>query len=325
MDYLLEYKRAEEAFMLDNYDTCVRLCGRLIERGLKDLYSAQCDWYEKDGLSFNLSESFRENHSGFEKFTVSRSGLGRLCQFYRLSGMWDEVRRRVTSNLHFTDRIPWRDLVRTRNIATHGNASIEREHAVEFLHHLKVFLYECELVEDREQIRPEFIQRTSCHNCNNPLLKTWKFCPTCGTQHIINCKNCGSRMEPNWKICPNCNEQSCADQLTAETERLYKAYCEAIWADHIVNAEERDLLRRKRLELGLTEENAEEIEQSVINPAIVQFIGLIEAVLIDGVIDKNEKEFLMNRAKKMKVPESTALRLMDNLRSEIDKHLKVTR
>lgn len=323
MDYLLEYKKSEDAFMLGNYVSCIQLCGRLIEGGLKDLYSMQVEWYNSTGEKFELAEKFRENHSGFEKFSVGRSGMGRLCQFYRLSGMWDEVRKRVSSNLHFTDRIPWRELVRLRNEATHGGTNIGREHSVEFLHHLKVFLYECELVDDREKIRPDFIRKSKCHSCDNALLKTWKFCPSCGTQHIIHCNNCGSRLQPNWKICPNCNDKSCNDQLTAETERLYRAYCEAIWADHIVTAEERDLLRRKRLELGLTEENAEEIEQSVINPAIVQFIGLIEAVLIDGVIDKNEKEFLRNKAEKMKIPEATALKLMDNLKSESDRQLKV--
>lgn len=323
MNYLSEFGKAEQAFMLDNYDSCVRICGRLIERGLKDLYSYQVEWHKEHGREFLLMESFRENHKGFEKFTVSRSGLSRLLKFYHLSGMWDEVRTRVTSNLHFTQRIPWRDLRCVRNDATHNTTPITREHAVEFLHHLKVFLYECELAEDLDLIKPEFIEQASCVKCDNLLLKTWKYCPNCGNQHIIQCRKCGNRLEPNWKICPHCNEQRCIDQLSAETERLYMAYCEAIWADHVVNAEERDLLRRKRLELGLTEEKAEELEQKVINPSIVQFIGLIEAVLIDGVIDKNEKEFLMNKAEKMEIPTSTALKLMDNLKSESDKQLKV--
>lgn len=323
MNYLSEFKKADEAFHLQNYDSCIRISGKLVETGLKDLYKRQEEWYNSKNQSFDLASSFSETHKGFENFSISRSGLSRLLQFYHLSGMWDEVRVRVNSNLHFTQRIPWRHLRCVRNDATHGSESLSREHAVEFLHHLKVFMYECELAEDLDEIKPDFIQQSNCRSCDRSLSKDWKYCPNCGEHHVIKCMKCGARLEPNWKICPHCNDQSRSDQLTSETERLYRAYCEAIWADHVVNADERDLLRRKRLELGLTEDKAEEIEKTVINPLIVQFIGLVEAVLIDNVIDENELEFLRGKSEKMEIPWSTAERLIENLRIETERQITI--
>lgn len=145
-------------------------------------------------------------------------------------------------------------------------------------------------------------------------MSSWTYCPSCGSEQSIKCLNCNRSLDKSWKTCPHCESQLTDDLFTEETNKLYKAYCEAVWVDYIVNADERELLRRKRLELGISEDLAEKIESEVADPNIIRFMDLIRAVLVDGKIDPLEMEFLHTNAKKLGIPLERAKKLIDSMR-----------
>lgn len=75
---------------------------------------------------------------------------------------------------------------------------------------------------------------------------------------------------------------------------------------------ERQWLQQKRLELGITIEQAEIIELQVIPKNYFLFSEIIEATRVDGKIDKLEKEFLKEKARKLDIP----IEVADNLIKE---------
>lgn len=314
MDYLRAFRHAESKLQTSDYVGCIRDCGTIAELGLKELYVRQKDWEESEGRVFRVLEEFRETHTEFCEFDPEKSSLFPLLKFYSFTNLWERIQVRVESNLHFTRRIPWHDLRYVRNVATHSFRSFTREQAVEFLHHIKLFLHETELAATNPSVL--FENKTECHGCQMSLRSDWNYCPSCGIEQRVKCYNCSRSMEVTWKTCPHCEASRTVDLFVEETNRLYKAYCEAVWTDDVVNAEERELLRRKRLELGISEETAEQIEAEVIDKEVFQFIDLINAVLIDGVIDDIEMEFLMNKAEQLKIDTKRAKRLINSMYSE---------
>lgn len=317
MRYLKQLEEAENALQLEKYETCIQLCGKIVENGLKDLYKLQVKWSKEMDIEFTLLEDYQASLGNQGQYSVENSTLFNVLKFYRISGMWNEVKKRVKSNLHFTEKIPWHELRFLRNDAVHIYTDFTREQAIEFIHHLKVFMYECELSEDPEKVKPHFlVNRTTCKQCDENLIESWNYCPNCGTQNQYDCWNCKKPLETNWLRCPFCEAQQSEDPSAMEALKLYRAYCEAIWADHVVNSDERELLRRKRIELGISEDTADSIEQKVVDPAILSFIDLIEAVLIDGVIDQYEHEFLMKKAQELRLEEKIAVKLISNMKPQ---------
>lgn len=313
MDYLKTFNNAESKLQTEDYVGCIRDCGLIAELGLKELYERQKAWARRNRQSFTLLRDFRKNHQAFRDFKPETASLFQLLKFFRIMKIWEQIQVRVESNLHFTKRIPWHDLRYVRNKATHSYYTFTREQAVEFLHHIKIFLHECELAETKPSVI--FENRRNCLCCDLSLKQNWNFCPSCGAEQKCRCTNCKRELEIKWKVCPFCSQVKESDKMQEEAVRLFRAYCEAVWADDVVNAEEREMLRRKRLELGISEELAEEIEAEVVPHNVQIFSDLIQAVLIDGVIDDHEMEFLFTKAKNLEIPIPRAQRLVNAMYS----------
>lgn len=313
-DYKKEYQKAKNVYIDKNYTNCVLQCGIISENAFKDLFQ---ELESRDKYYQYLGNRLSEFIESFEKsidFKLVNAGFFDVIKFFEHAQLWDTISRDVESNLHFTRKIPWHDLRQLRNKAAHPirGYEISREDAMEFMHYLKIFLIECELIPD-EKNGPFHPVSENCNNCNNSLKEEWRFCPNCGSQHVLKCTVCNKRLEADWRICPYCNNTELDNKTQIGPDLLYKVYCEAIWADHHVNADERLFLKRKRLELGLTERQAEKIEESVAPTEYLTFIELIEAVLLDGIIDDQEMEFLFVKAKRLNLDKQTAKDLINNM------------
>ena len=311
MNYLEAFQQAEGKLQVQNYRGCIRDCGTITEVGLKALYVKQVEWEENRPDGHDILANFHRSNPEFKDLDPVKCGLFQLLKFFSLAGVWERVQVRVSSNLHFTKKIPWHELRFTRNEATHSLEDFTREQAVEFLHHIKIFLHECELAETRPSVLVD--NKVECFDCGFSLQTSWSYCPSCGSEQKTSCFNCNRVLDVTWQTCPYCETPRTVDLFIEETNRLYKAYCEAVWADDIVNADERELLRRKRLELGISEDAAARIEAEVADPNIIRFMDLIRAVLVDGIIDPIEMEFLNTNAKKLGIPMARAKKLIDSM------------
>jgi uncharacterized membrane protein YebE (DUF533 family) len=87
--------------------------------------------------------------------------------------------------------------------------------------------------------------------------------------------------------------------VSKRAQEEYRVYCEGSYLDGVVNIRERNLLDNKRLELGLTTEQADKIERQCAPENVVEYSRFVEGVLIDGIITEDERAFLQKKIKEL--------------------------
>lgn len=311
-NYLGELKQTQQLFRSRRYESTVRECGRIIELGLKEMYSR---------LEMHLAESASEAewaamHERFalaakDPFDCKKAGLGGLLLFARHTNFWEQLKSICESNLSFIKMINWTRVRQLRNKSTHEHAGYGDREAMEMLFYTKVFLYDCGLIESPANPMPELLS-AHCLSCNYNVNESWNYCPQCSVPLHQNCAYCTTRLKPSHRICPSCDTpRACIAEHTV-AEDTYKKYAEAVWADWEVTPMERRWLAEQRLNLGLSPSEAERIETSVIPENYHHFLNLVDAVNIDGIIDASEQQFLLEKATEMKVPEDAARKMIRN-------------
>jgi RNA polymerase subunit RPABC4/transcription elongation factor Spt4 len=189
----------------------------------------------------------------------------------------------------------------TRNRVTHNaNVNISRTEAYRFISYLKTYLRETGLVND-DVITGEI----RCYSCNRLIDRQWHYCPDCGADLSSTCKTCGEHLKPGWTNCPVCSTPRDGVKVS-NPKTVYGFYCQAVWSDGYLNAEEMRFLRRKQRELGLDDAKALKIQKKYAPDAAMIFRGMVEASLTDGVIDNREKIFLRNEADRLGIDHKLA-------------------
>lgn len=311
-NYLGELKQTQQLFRSRRYESTVRECGRIIELGMKEMYHR---------LEMHLAEKASETewtamHERFamaakDPFDSKKAGLGGLLLFARHTNFWEQLKALCESNLSFIKMINWGRVSQLRNKSIHEKTGYGDKEAMEMLFYTKVFLYDCGLIESPANPMPELLS-AHCINCNYNVNESWNYCPQCSSPLHQHCSHCNNLLKPSHRICPSCDTpRAClAEQSVAENQ--YKNYAEAVWADWEVTPTEKRWLAEQRLNLGLSPAEAERIETSVIPKNYYHFLNLVDAVNIDGIIDANERQFLLEKAVEMKVPEEAARKIIGN-------------
>lgn len=240
--------------------------------------------------------------------SINRFGLGQLVGVYREAHVFDKLRKHLTSNIQKVKRINWVDLVNLRNSAAHDEAQVEIsvDDAVQVFLWLKILLHDTELA--GTPIAVERVGKSqrqtgaiSCPECHATLAGNWKFCHDCGTCMYSICGACDRPLDPTFKICPYCETLVRRSGVTSQALHEYEMISKGAYLDHVVSARERKMLEQARLKLGLSSEQAEEIEQRSLPANIRQYVGLAEGACIDGIIGFEEREFLDRKMKELKV------------------------
>lgn len=206
--------------------------------------------------------------------------------------------------------VNWEHVRILRNKVTHEGLQVTRTDALEMLFWSKVFLYESGLVQGRKDPIPEVLD-TECTKCHHTISLSWNFCPHCGDPTHNACPSCNRDVNHSQKVCPHCDYVIIKIEKNDKSKKQYKAYAEAVWADWVVTPLEREWLKQKRLELGLTMDEAEFIEMKVTPKNYYLFSEIIDATKVDGKIDKYEKEFLQKKAIQLEVPLEVANNLIN--------------
>lgn len=321
-DYQKRLHDAQEQLRQRFYSAAIRECGVIIETGLKQLYHRLDEHCRTNGMADTFSalrlEFFRERK---EDFQVHRAGLGGMLLFANRTRFWTVVKTICDSNLSFIRMIQWQRVRVLRNDHAHGKAKPVRNDAVEMMFYTKVFLYDCGFIEGVERLEPD-VSNLNCPHCKFSIQSGYRYCPGCGEYLVRSCHECRKKLEPNHNICPHCDTMCPGAAEDHEARDIFRRYAEAVWADWEVTPAEKEWLGKKRLELGLSPEEAERIETSIIPKNYHQFMRLIEAVILDDKIDTDEHQFLLRNADELGLSRKTAEKLIQNAKNNQTKRVR---
>ncbi len=290
-----------------DWTLCLRQCGTLFTKALRHLAVMLLPKMRNRDHAEEIEEAFRHVCGSKDP---NAAALPHLVQVYKEERVFDELRKHVASTLHPIKQFPWDKIVELADAAELGNKGkhINEESAREMVYYVKMLLYECELAggvpgEHQLESAPMLDE---CPSCHEEIEERWKFCPMCGMAIRLACEECGMNLEMGWKICPRCETRvpqrgAVHDLHESRIREEYRMLCVGAYLDGVANFRERMLMERKRLELGLSEEEAEEIERDCAPANVIDYERLVEGVLVDGRITDAERTFLDAKAKHLKI------------------------
>jgi RNA polymerase subunit RPABC4/transcription elongation factor Spt4 len=287
VDYKREIDEAVNLLEKKSYNAIVTRCSWMLEQGLKTLYSQQLVFFTSEVLSESDKEEFKSFQEimdeEFPHFKLNIITLGGLIKLFHITRMFSLIERRLDVRLTFSKQINWRKLKNIRNNITHDNYNASKEQAMDFIHYAKVFIYETKLIDDIGPTPEEY----RCHECGSLIEKNWNFCPHCGMNLTKYCKKCNAKLSQHWTMCPECQTPR-SGVVVKDPNSMYAKYCEAVWADGVLTRDEKLFLEQKRDELGIDEIDADMIEVKYAPRKAIRFRDMVEATLIDCIIDDNE-------------------------------------
>ena len=296
--------QAELLLSRQDWRQCVEACGRLLEKAVKRLLADAQSRARDPGLLGRIHDA--ERHIGRGRRAIADFDLAEMLHLYVDTGLFEELRRQLTSNLEMIRQVDWDRLTLCYDDAQvpHPSHPIAQDDANQVAYWTKLFLYDCELAGPKQAVPPvpeEERNLAACPVCGLAAMPTWNYCPGCAAPLKLICQVCHRALAGDFRICPYCETrvQRQAGAPTDEHRRAceeYRTLCSGAYLDGVVNVRERELLKKKRLTLGLTTEEAEQIQRECAPPNVIEYTRLVEGVLVDGVINKDERSFLTRRA-----------------------------
>lgn len=108
------------------------------------------------------------------------------------------------------------------------------------------------------------------------------------------------------------------DSLTAK----YRTLCQRMYYNSIPTAEQRHELRSEQERLGISPEEAAEIERDCMPQKIKLLKMAIETIYIDGKINDTEKKFLDLKAQELKIKPDLAIKIIDEYCEKMEDSLE---
>jgi len=295
IDYKNELEKIEALLVKKRYGTIIKEVGWLFEISLKDLYKQQINFFERNINNPILKQEYdkllEKQSKLYPNFNISREPFSSISWLFHQTNFNNLIELRINTPLTFSNKIPWSEIRKLRNLVTHTESNnIDRHTAYKFIDYIKTYILETKLSEEII-----LVGELQCYECEELIDKTWKYCPNCGVDLSSHCKKCGNHLKAGWKTCPKC--ETPRDGIKVEKPKLvYKHYCQAVWSDGYLSEEELIFLVKKRNELGLDIKSAEKIESKYAPINAIRFRDAVEGCLVDNKIDKAEKEHLKIKA-----------------------------
>ena len=299
----------ENSLTKKQWVSCLRECEALFEKALRQLLTNLLESLKDANVRDTIiaaQKGIGQGDSTFECF-----GLAQLVTLYRDAGVFEELRKQLTSSLRKTRRIDWDQVIEWHEALGHPRdlAGFGKDDAIQMVYWLKLFVYDCELAGTAVTVSPvseEARSMEECPCCQKDLEGDWNFCPQCGETLNVTCKACHRLLASGFRICPYCEtrvlRRGAAEKDEArKAQEEYRVFCIGAYLDGVINVREKSLLENKRLELGLSAEESERIERGCAPENVVEYTRLVEGVLVDGVINEDERVFLQKKAEEMNI------------------------
>jgi hypothetical protein len=320
-EYEQQLQFIEDLIKRKQWGSCVRECGELFEKAmkqlLKDLLGLLVDPSARQRI-MDMDKKIGKGQENFDDYDFKQ-----LITLYAEAEVFHELRKLLTSNLQKKKQIDWGKAMEWYNtsLSESGMSSFTADEAQHMFYWVKLFVYDCELAGEASKVAPvpeEERALQECPCCHFSLEAPWNYCPDCGAALKVICQACHRTLAPDFKICPYCESrvihQGVADMDRAQrAKEEYRVLCVGAYLDGVINIRERKLLNKKRLELGLSSAEAENMERQCAPENVFEFTRLVEGVYVDGVIDETEKAFLKKKAEKMKVDSWVATQIIEEV------------
>ena len=311
-EYEEHFAQIEVLHRAGSYLICVRECGILFEVAFRQVLAALGRELEKGGSKATMPKAFKD-------FVAHpRPTLGVMVNCIRDDETQKLLRVMLKSNLTRFRRIPWKGITSIRNEAVHdsGKSTIDAEDAMLMKYWLQLFLRDTRLVgRTGGPVMVAVEIPGSCRNCQHVIDEEWRFCPMCGVSVHLSCISCGNAIEPTFKICPYCETpvrgmSHAGARAIHEYELLFKG----AFLDSVLTMEEEEMLEAKRLELGLTPEEADDVRARCVPPEIREYQELVEAAYADGFVNPAERVLLDARRERLGINPAIASAIEQNVR-----------
>ena len=297
----------EDFLRREQWGLCAKKSIELFEITLKRAMKELLDELEDSAIPDKLADKQKE--SDRDGANVEHLELEQLIDLFKDPAAFKELQKqKKRSDLRRTKNIDW-DKILVRRDTLKSQSDIDKEDTMELATWIKLLLYELEFVGAHisvSQPRP-LSPSKKCFQCEKTIKKIWKYCACCGIPLHLECEACGNKLEPGFKICPFC-ETRVSLVLTGQKGKMFKVHneyatlCKGVYLDEIVTLRERELLIEKRLALGLTVDEAQNIERQCAPENSLEYARIVQGVLVDGVINQNEREFLDDKIEELRVP-----------------------
>lgn len=294
--YAEEFQFTERLLREKKHELCTRELGRLLESALRELLTrlfAELEDTNKRDEIIQAEAKHAKSGESYKKF-----GLGQLVGLYREARIVDKLCICLGHEMPLLKKMQWDLYTGFRNEATHGdkNSGYMEESTGLMYYAVKVLLYETRLISANEIIAstqggkpgPEDVL---CPDCSHRLEALWSFCPHCGASVARICPSCKADIQPSYRICPICEVPLRGRKATKAMEQ-YELLFRGAFLDSVISAQERISLDEKRLELGISSEDASKIETKCMPANILQYHQFVRGVLVDGVINDVERRML---------------------------------
>jgi len=116
-------------------------------------------------------------------------------------------------------------------------------------------------------------------------------------------------------------EEYCGTMEISLTTK-YRTLCQRMYYNSIPNEEQCNELEDERKKLGITPEEAKQIEEECIPQKIKLLKIAIETIYLDGKIDDNDKKFLDLKAQELKINPDLAVRIIDEYCKKMEDSLE---
>ncbi len=307
--YERRLKAAHDLLTREELGECIQECGDIFETAMKELLGDLLEWLRDQNARRRIQRARDNIHP--DASSIDDFNLEELVRLYRRAEVLDLLRVQLTSNLAKSRQIDWDQILDWRGAvdAETPGRQPDREAAMQTLYWTKLFLHDAELAGAAPSVSVEengAAAPTICPCCEFPVEGDWSYCPECGAALRVVCDACERVLAPDFRICPYC-ETPVPQRGRAQVEAAqrakeeYRVLCLGAYLDGVVNMRERALLNNKRLELGVSAEDAEAIERQCAPENVVEFTRLVEGVLVDEQIDEVEQEFLDAKARQLGV------------------------
>ena len=116
-------------------------------------------------------------------------------------------------------------------------------------------------------------------------------------------------------------EEYCGKMENSLTAK-YRALCQRMYYNSIPTEDQHNELENERKRLGITIEEAREIEEECIPQKIKLLKIAIETIYLDGKIDDSDKKFLDSKAQELKINPDLAVRIIDEYCKKMEDSLE---
>jgi len=259
-NYENELHKIKNLSIEEKYSLCIKECGSLFETVLKELKK------KLQTEIFDQKEKIRLDHYiDLQDKNYNRFTLGDLSIMFQKNKLWDILSRTTKSNLIRTKSIDWKKITIWRNNEVHNvknkvNSKQDQfDKSILLITWLKYFLIDVEFIE-KDESEDQFLDKIQI----TPNEEYENICKGCWFDGIVNIKERQYMEFKRRELKLTFKEATEIENRVANKETIdYTREVEKIISDGKITSSDRDYLKIKAKELGISPWLQNQVEENI--------------------------------------------------------------